>query len=86
MNGNTGENHGMIKELSEQDVYKIAADVIQRRGFDFDKDLFEQSALKLQPKSVPDFFANLFLIIKIYEARYNLRELEEKINYLKCKG
>jgi len=98
MDGNTGGNHGMQKrrrkaseemikselsEFSEQDVYKIAAEVIQRRGFDFDKDLFEQSALKLQPKSVPDFFANLFLIIKIYEARYNLRELEREIKSLK---
>lgn len=83
MNGNTGENHGMIKELSEQDVYKIAADVIQRRGFDFDKDLFEQSALKLQPKSVPDLFANLFWIIRIYEAIYNVRELEREIKSLK---
>jgi len=98
MDGKTGGNHGMQKrrrkaseemikselsEFSEQDVYKIAAEIIQRRGLIFEKDLFETSAIKLKPKNVSDLFANLFWIIRIYEAIYNVRELEREIKSLK---
>ena len=71
-----------LDELSEKDFYKIAAETIQRRGLIFEKDLFEKSALKLKPKNVADLIANLYWVIKLYEAEYKLMEVEREINSL----
>lgn len=69
-------------DFYKKDVYKIADEIIQRRGLIFEKDLFDKSAIKLKPKNVADLIANLYWVIKLYEAEYKLMEVEREINSL----